>query len=101
MDEHRKQWKQYRQRWVYFVAIFALFVPAVMGLGSLSSKLFHSDAAVPYIAGFWAALWIFSALYINTWPCPRCQKCFKGSWWSGGPLNSAAIRRCAHCGLQK
>src|SRR5579859_3303483 len=101
MDEYQQQWKQYRRRWIYFVAIFALFVPIVMGLTVLSSKLFHTDAVFPYIAGIWTALWVFSGLRISAWPCPRCRKCFIGSWWFGGALNSASVRRCAHCGLQK
>src|ERR1700683_4611951 len=101
MDDYRQQWKQYRRRYVYFVAIFVLFVPAVMGLAILSSKVFHADAAVPYIAGFWMALWVFSGLRVNAWPCPRCRKCFIGYWWFGNPLMNAAVRRCAHCELPR
>ena len=59
-DEHREQWEKYRRLWIYWVAIFAGFVPAVMGLTIASSKIFHTDALFPYIGGFWAALWIFS-----------------------------------------
>jgi hypothetical protein len=100
MNEYRQQWQQYRRRWVYFVAIFALFVPVVMGLTTLTSMLFHTEAPFPYIAGFWAALWIFSLLRISAWRCQRCRECFVGSWWIGG-LNSGAVRRCVHCGLPK
>src|SRR6266404_7570797 len=48
-DEHREQWEKYRRLWIYWVAIFAGFVPAVMGLTIASSKIFHTDALFPYI----------------------------------------------------
>src|SRR6266404_4078074 len=99
-DEHREQWEKYRRLWIYWVAIFAGFVPVVMGLTIASSKILHTDAAFPYIGGFWAALWIFSGLRISAWRCPRCGKSFIGRWWYGNtPLFNRS--RCAHCGLPK
>ena len=96
--DYGEQWEKYRRLWIYWVAIFAGFVPVVMALTIASSKILHTDALFPYIGGFWAALWIFSGLRINAWQCPRCRKCFIGRWWYG---NAFVFKRCAHCGLPR
>src|SRR5260370_13228309 len=102
MNEYRQQWKQYRRRWIYFVAIFAGYVPVCLAVTVISAKLFRAEVLGYVSAVIWILLWIFSGLSINAWPCPRCGKCFIGRWWSGSPIwNSALTRCCAHCGLPK
>jgi hypothetical protein len=58
-------------------------IPAVMAASILSEKLFHTDAAFPYVSGFWAFLWVVSFFRICAFECPRCGQCFIGSWWFG------------------
>jgi len=98
MNEYSQEWKRYRRLVIYWVAIFAAYVPVVMTVSVLFEKLFHSDAAFPYVAGFWACLWVASFLRICAFPCPRCGECFIGSWWFG---NFFLFRKCAHCGLPR
>jgi len=108
MDDYGQQWKEYRRRWVFFVAIVALHIPVLMLLTILSFKLFHTDKAFPYIGGLWLVLWIVPFFRVLTWRCPRCRKRFIGGWWflAGGwwfasLWGAGAARRCAGCGLER
>jgi len=78
MNEYSQEWKRYRRLVIYWVAIFAAYVPVVMAVSVLFEKLFRTDAAFPYVASFWACLWVASFLRICAFPCPRCGECFIG-----------------------
>jgi hypothetical protein len=77
MSGYQLQWRQYRRLWIFWVTIFASFVPVTLGLTILSHRLFRTDAPAPYIAGFLISLWLFFLIRI-------CMgECFIGRWWYG------------------
>src|SRR5580698_10625692 len=98
MNEYRQEWKKYRWLVIYWVVIFAAFIPVVVTVSVLSARLFHTDAAFPDVAGSWAFLWVVYFVRICAFNCPRCGKCFIGRWWFG---NFFLFRQCAHCGLPR
>ena len=98
MSEYSKEWKTYRRLVIYWVAIFAGFIPVVLVVTLLSENIFHTDRVAPYVAGVWACLWIAAFVRICAFDCPRCGKCFIGRWWFG---NFFLFRKCAHCGLHR
>lgn len=98
MNEYTQEWKRYRRLVIYWVVIFAACVPVLIIFAVLSRKFLHTDALTPYVAGFWACLWIASILRICAFGCPRCEKCFIGTWWFA---NVFGYRKCAHCGLPR
>lgn len=98
MVEYAPQWAHYRRLVVYWVAIFASYVPVVLCIGVFLKRVFHTEALVPYVAIFWACLWVIFFLRICTFRCPRCGEYFIGEWWYG---NFSMRRRCFHCGLPR
>jgi len=98
MNEYSEAWKKYRRLVIWWVVIFAAYVPVMLTGSILSQRFFKTDSEMPYLAGFWMCLWIASFLRISAFACPRCGKCFIGRWWFG---NFSMRRSCAHCGLQR
>jgi predicted RNA-binding Zn-ribbon protein involved in translation (DUF1610 family) len=98
MDKYQPQWRAYRRLVVYWVALFATFVPFVGVVSALMEKLFRADVVPVCVAGFWVCLWVGSFIRICAFACPRCGKCFIGRWWYG---NFFLFRQCAHYGLQR
>jgi hypothetical protein len=98
MNDYAQDWKRYRRLVLYWVIIFAAYIPVVWITYVTFERLFKTDAEFPYVAGFWACLWVASFIRICAFPCPRCGKCFIGEWWFG---NFSMRRNCAYCSLQR
>jgi hypothetical protein len=98
MGEHAKEWRHYRRLVAYNIAAFLVVIPFTWGATVLSEKLLHKGVLFPYFAGFSVAIWLISGLRVSAFNCPRCQKCFIGSWWYG---NYFFVNQCAHCGLPR
>ena len=97
MNGFEQQWNEYRKRRNLVLFAFLGFMPFVGAVGSLSGKMFHTDAIFTVFALSWLGFIAVSSVRLNCWPCPRCSKWFAGTWLYRIPF----ARRCVHCGLPK
>src|SRR3984957_18578045 len=61
MNEYRQEWKKYRWLVIYWVAIFAAFIPVVMTVSVLSARLSTPMLRFP----MWQALGHFCGSYTS------------------------------------
>lgn len=91
-------WQQYKQRARLWVALFVLYVPVVVGSGLLTLKYWHTPNPAFLIAILWMAYTLYLGARINLWRCPRCGRCFAGTWWYNKGIFA---KQCVNCGLRK
>ena len=90
-------WQNYRQRRLWFFAIFLGYIPGVLALGFPLTWLFGSDIPFYIVGGAWMLAFVISSIYMSSFPCPSCHRAFFFTWWHHNPL----ARRCVHCGFPK
>jgi len=78
--------------------VFVGYVPFCFAVAMISVGMFQSFVPVGIAAACWMGLFLYIGSRFTLWRCPRCGKCFSGSWW----YNTGFLaQRCAHCGLGK
>jgi hypothetical protein len=109
MADYREQWRRYkvRERWIVAVMIleFVGFLPFI-AVVSIASKRLIPGTDVPANAAIvgWMALFLFTGTRLRTFRCPRCGKNF-----SGGIFGDIRVlirspkaffgKECVYCGL--
>lgn len=96
--DYQQAWQRYRQQGRLWIALFILYVPAVVGTAMLSMRYLHSPKPAIALALLWMALTFYLGARINLWRCPRCEKPFSGTLWRSKGIFAT---ECVHCGLAK
>lgn len=96
--DYRQAWQQYRQRGRLWIALFLLYVPALVGVAMFCMKRFHTPKPAIVVALLWMVFTLYLGVRINLWPCPRCGKPFSGTLWRSKGIFAT---QCVHCGLLK
>ncbi|TAA25512.1 MULTISPECIES: hypothetical protein [Pseudoxanthomonas] len=91
------QWRDYRSRARWFVAMLLAGIPVVAIVITVSHAPSPSIGVWLLIAA-WAIFLGVSALRLQFFPCPNCGKPFAHAWISRWPLS---VKACVHCGLPK
>jgi len=82
----------------WFLALWVGFLP----LAAIFSKSIERIVERPEIEAaliiFWVAAFIFVAVRLTFWRCPRCGDRFMGQKWYGPDL---AAWKCGSCGLER
>ena len=97
-NDYQPAWHQYKQRGRLWIALFVLYVPAVVGTALLCIKYLHTAKPAVALALLWMAYTLYVGARINLWRCPRCGQCFSGTWWYNKGIFA---RQCVNCGLPK
>jgi len=96
--DYQQAWQRYRLQGRIWIALFVLYVPAVVGTALLSAHYWHSLMPAIAVAIVWMALTMYLGVRINMWRCPRCGQPFSGTLWRSKGIFA---RQCVHCGLEK
>src|SRR5215831_18453664 len=91
------QWADCRRRDRLFWTVCLTFLPANLVIGSILSRLPHSDIAIGVLGVMWMLAFATTHLYRISWKCPRCHKPF---FYRTVYLNIFA-EKCVHCRLPK
>jgi hypothetical protein len=98
MSDYREQWRQYRRLRMQMVLAFAGYAPFCFAVAMVSIAMFQTFTPAFVAAALWMGLFAYVGSRVTLWRCPRCGKCFSGSWW----YNTGVLaRQCVHCGLRK
>lgn len=97
MGPYSAGWKKFRRTQLLSVAILLGALPVLYVVGIIARWLnFELLATIAIIAVF-VSFAVF-AIRFQTFPCPRCGRCFSGDWWYN---KSFLASECVHCGLPK
>jgi len=96
--DYQEAWQLYKRQGRLWIALFILYVPAVVGSALLSLKLLHTPRPAIAVALIWMAFTLYLGARINLWRCPRCGNAFSGTLWRSKGIFAG---QCVHCGLTK
>ena len=96
--DYQQAWQQYRTQGKIWIALFALYVPAVVGAAMFSLRYFYTPKPAIVLAVLWMVVTVYFTFRINVWPCPRCGSAFSGTLWRSKGMFAT---QCVHCGLPK
>ena len=97
-NEYSDNWRRYRRvRNLYFLLLIG-YVPVCLGFEALVSAALKTSTPGFVFAGLWMVTILIVGVRLSSWRCPRCEKCFAGTWWCN---KGFLARKCVHCGLPK
>jgi hypothetical protein len=96
--DYQQAWQGYKRKGRLWIALFILYVPAVVGVAMLGLRYFHTPIPAIVLAVVWMGLTLYLGARITLWGCPRCGKPFSGTMWRSKGMFA---KQCAHCGLAK
>ncbi len=96
--DYQRAWQGYKRQGRVWIALFILYLPAVLGAAMLSMRYFHTPKPAIGLALVWMAVTFYLGARINLWRCPRCGNLFSGTMWRSKGIFAI---QCAHCGLGK
>jgi Zn ribbon nucleic-acid-binding protein len=96
--DYQQAWQGYKRQGKLWIALFILYVPAVVGAAMLSVRYLHTPKPAIALALAWMAFTLYLGARINLWRCPRCGNPFSGTLWRSKGIFAS---QCVHCGLAK
>jgi len=96
--DFQQAWQLYRRQGRLWIALFVLYVPAVVGTALFCIRYFHTPKPAIAVAVAWMAITFYQTARINLWRCPRCGNPFSGTLWRSKGMFAT---KCMHCGLPK
>jgi len=94
---YTSEWSDYRKRRVQFFVAYLVVCPSLAVLAVGAGQLASNDIIAPLIIAPGGVAFLFTALRLSAFACPRCGKPFFHRGFGGNPLT----RNCLHCNLPK
>lgn len=95
--DYSAQWAEYRRRRNIFLLVFVTYVPGMLLLSPVVSRVVGEKNGSFAVFVCWAVAFGVTGSRMIYWKCPRCRKWFHAKWW----LSSPFARRCVNCKLRK
>ena len=96
--DYQQAWQQYQRQGRMWIALFLLYLPAVVGTAMFCLRYFDTPKPAIVVAILWMGLTLWLGARINLWRCPRCGNMFSGTMWRSKGIFA---KQCVHCGLAK
>jgi hypothetical protein len=100
---YHSQWQAYRKRRNLIAILICLeflaFIPFLIFVATIERRFFSSDIIFFPAMLVWGALYLFTASWLRSFRCPRCNKNFFGGFFA--TPRTMLARSCAHCGLAR
>ena len=90
-------WTEYRKRRFQFFVVYLVVWPVGAVLTVAGGQFINSDLLAGLILAPCGIAFVFAAIRLSAFSCPRCDMPFFHRFLGGNPLTN----QCLHCGLPK